>query len=127
MDPESLSIKDLIVEDKSYRKTSQDSEKLGSATATDMGSSSETLDAKSAGLPGDNHDISHRAAAKDQITAQSGGSIEKEAEPQKDPYLVLWNGHGDPGCPKGFEKRNKWIITLIVAAGAFNVSVLVFP
>ncbi|KAF3905257.1 hypothetical protein ABW21_db0204923 [Orbilia brochopaga] len=45
-----------------------------------------------------------------------------KTESSRDPYLINWNGHQDPGCPKGFKKKNKWIITLIVAAGAFNTT-----
>ncbi|KAF3157260.1 hypothetical protein TWF788_005474 [Orbilia oligospora] len=87
---------------------------------TAMGGSAETLNEKRDGVDAIANDPDFKAVEEgDQVP------IEKPKEQQangQDPFLVLWEGHGDPGCPKGMKKRTKWIITLIVAAGAFNTT-----
>lgn len=85
--------------------------------STTMGSSAETLNEKRDGDAIAN-DLDFKAVEKgDQAPIEES---KERQENGQDPFLVLWEGHGDPGCPRGMKKRTKWIITLIVAAGAFN-------
>ncbi|KAK6337220.1 hypothetical protein TWF718_010002 [Orbilia javanica] len=107
-----------LVERNSLVGTSEESDPRDSAT---MGSSAETLNMNE---KRDEDAIANDADFKvveegDQVQTES--SKEQEVNGQ-DPFLVLWEGHGDPGCPRGMKKSTKWMITLVVAAGAFNTT-----
>ena len=42
-----------------------------------------------------------------------------ETPPDKDPYLVTWEGDFDRDCPLNWDKRRKWTVTIIVSCFTF--------
>ncbi|KAK6537141.1 hypothetical protein TWF694_011339 [Orbilia ellipsospora] len=84
-----------------------------------MASSRETLNENK---PYSSEDSSIMANNDKEIEEKLEKPQDDNSEGGQDRFLVQWDGPNDPGCPKGIKKRNKWIITLIIAGGAFNTT-----